>query len=214
MNNYQEPILMGITDQDQSIFFFRMKRIVKNLTPHYARSSLRHHRAFTLWVGKGLRFGPTINPIFTNQQSEYYWTSTTSVYDQRFAWGVSFYFGNVYHVDYDNNYVRCVKGGDSEISSYTDNRNGTVTDAKIGLVWQQGEPAYMTWPDALNYCENLELPAGSGIRDWRLPNIKELDSITDDAIYDPVNPIAINRNFFPNAAASIYWSSTTDVLSQ
>jgi hypothetical protein len=93
---------------------------------------------------------------------------------------------------------------------FTDNGNGTVTDTKSGLVWQQGEPGYMTWPEALNYCEALELPLGSGQSDWRLPNIKELESITDDTVYDPVNhPIAIDTNAFPNANASYYWSSTT-----
>ncbi len=31
---------------------------VNKRAPHHARRSLRHHRAFTLWVGKGLRFAP------------------------------------------------------------------------------------------------------------------------------------------------------------
>ena len=55
---------------------------------------------------------------------------------------------------------------------------------------------------ALSYCEGLPL---GGKTDWRLPNIKELESLTDDARYNP----AIDTNFFPNAYASYYWSSTT-----
>jgi RHS repeat-associated protein len=85
---------------------------------------------------------------------------------------------------------------------FTDNDNGTVTDSKTGLMWQQGEPGYMTWGSALSYCEGLPL---GGHSDWRLPNIKELESLTDDARYYP----AIDTNFFPNALASYYWSSTT-----
>lgn len=69
----------------------------------------------------------------------------------------------------------------------------------------------MTWASALSYCENLELPSGSGQTDWRLPNIKELESITDDTRFAP----AIDTSFFPgthNALLidlSTYWSSTT-----
>ena len=48
-----------------------------------------------------------------------------------------------------------------------------------------------------------------GNSDWRLPNIKELAFIADYTTYDP----AINTTFFPNANASIYWSSTPGVNS-
>ncbi len=85
---------------------------------------------------------------------------------------------------------------------FTDNGNGTVTDSRTGIIWQQGEPGYMTWDSALSYCEGLSL---GGNTDWRLPNIKELESITDDTRYNP----AIDTTFFPGAYASGYWSSTT-----
>src|SRR5208283_2194968 len=76
------------------------------------------------------------------------------------------------------------------------------------LTWQQGEIsteefANMTWYNALSYCEGLTLGGNS---DWRLPNIKELESITDYTTYDP----AINTTFFPDAQAYYYWSSTTN----
>jgi hypothetical protein len=87
--------------------------------------------------------------------------------------------------------------------SYTDNGNGTVTDNRTGLMWQQGEPGGMTLGNALSYCEGLSL---GGHSDWRLPNIRELESLTDDTRYYP----AIDTSFFPNAYASYYWSSTTD----
>jgi len=86
--------------------------------------------------------------------------------------------------------------------SFVDNEDGTVTDNATGLMWQQGEQGYMIWEQALNYCEGLNL---ANKTDWRLPNIKELESITDDTKYNP----AIDRAFFPNAYASDYWSSTT-----
>ena len=79
-----------------------------------------------------------------------------------------------------------------------------MTDNKTGLVWQQGEPGYMTWGPALSYCEGLSL---GGKTDWRLPNIKELESLTDNTRYNP----AIDTAFFPGAISSDYWSSTTSV---
>jgi len=162
--------------------------------------------------------GPTINPIFTGTpQNSAYWTSTDCKgypYDASgvsVAWIVYFNGGSVNGSGKTSSVanVRCVRGG-LPPSSFTNNGNGTVTDAKTGFAWEQGEPGYMVWPDALSYCENLELPSGSGQSDWRLPNIKELESITDDTIFDPDNhPIAIDTKAFPNANASNYWSSTS-----
>ena len=87
-------------------------------------------------------------------------------------------------------------------ATFSDNGNGTVTNSRAGLVWQQEEPGVMTWDTALTYCEGLSL---GGRNDWRLPNIKELESLTNDARYSP----AIDTTYFPNATASTYWSSTT-----
>jgi hypothetical protein len=87
---------------------------------------------------------------------------------------------------------------------FTDNSDGTVTDSHTGLMWQQGEAGSMNWESAITYCEGTSL---AEYTDWRLPNIKELRSIVDDSLYDP----SIDTNYFPNAYASYYWSSTTDV---
>jgi len=85
---------------------------------------------------------------------------------------------------------------------FTDNGDGTVTDSNTGLMWQQAEAGSMIWEDAITYSEDLSL---AGYNDWRLPNIKELRSIIDDSLYNP----AIETNYFPDAHASSYWSSTT-----
>lgn len=63
------------------------------------------------------------------------------------------------------------------VPSYIDNGDGTVTDNVTGLIWAQdlSEKA-MSWEEAGEYCENLEL---GGYDDWRLPSIKELWSIRD-----------------------------------
>ena len=61
------------------------------------------------------------------------------------------------------------------VPNYTDNSNGTVTDNVTDLVWAQDvSEASMTWEEAIEYCENLEL---GGYDDWRLPTVKELWSL-------------------------------------
>ncbi len=85
---------------------------------------------------------------------------------------------------------------------YTAN-NGTVTDNDTGLIWQQqdGSSQGRNWEGAIAYCEGLSL---ANQTDWRLPNIKELESITDDSrAYPAIDPI------FTGAFVSDYWSSTT-----
>jgi hypothetical protein len=96
-----------------------------------------------------------------------------------------------------------VRGGQTSSPSFADNGNGIVTDNRTGLMWQQGEAGTMTWDSALSYCEGRSL---GGKSDWRLPNIKELESIADDTKANP----AIDTTFFPNVMSSNYWSSTTD----
>lgn len=97
-------------------------------------------------------------------------------------------------------YVRCVKGQQLTVS-FTDNGDGTVTDNTTGLMWQkQDDGTWQTWEQVLTFCEGMNLATFS---DWRLPNIKELVSITDlhhPTYFDPV---------FTGSKASPYWSSTT-----
>jgi hypothetical protein len=58
----------------------------------------------------------------------------------------------------------------------------------------------LPWCNALNFCLNLGL---AGHNDWRLPNVRELESIVD---YGRVNP-AIAPVF--SSLSGRYWSSTS-----
>ena len=81
--------------------------------------------------------------------------------------------------------------------------NDTFVDSSTGLIWQDNRDAKTigkTWKDAREYCQNLSL---AGYSDWRLPTIKELQSIVDISKYDP----AI-KNGFKNIASDDYWSSS------
>jgi fibronectin type 3 domain-containing protein len=148
--------------------------------------------------------GPMImTTYFPKTWSAWYWSSTTDAGNPDQAWYVDFYNGDVgvYDKDYPD-HVRCVRGGQPSSPDFADNGNGTVTDYRTGFMWQKGEAGSMTWSSALSYCEGLNL---GGHSDWRLPNIKELESITDDTTYNP----AIDTTFFPGVMWN-YWSSTTD----
>lgn len=90
------------------------------------------------------------------------------------------------------------------LAAYIPNGDGTVTDTRTRLVWQQDDDAEgagaMSWKSALAYCENLSL---AGKDDWRLPNRIEIDSIVDNTRSNP----AIDPAF--SALSMKYWTSTT-----
>jgi len=82
-----------------------------------------------------------------------------------------------------------------------DSLNGTVTDHKTGLIWQQADDGITrTWSEAETYCNGLALGV---YQDWRLPRIKGLLSIVDYSRFDP----AIYPAFDCRSAS--YWSSST-----
>lgn len=99
-------------------------------------------------------------------------------------------------------------------------RNGTVTHKLTGLVWMRcalgqkwngktctGIPAAYDWQQALQAVAAFNAGAGfAGYADWRLPNIKELDSIVEVQCSMP----SINLHVFPGTPASRFWSGTFD----
>ncbi|USD67781.1 DUF1566 domain-containing protein [Vibrio sp. SCSIO 43136] len=119
-------------------------------------------------------------------------------------------------------YVMPVRGNtDYGINKFVANSNDTITDHATGLTWQQSDSAKaMDFPTALAFCENLTL-AGSDA--WRLPNVKELQSIvdysrspdtTDSAAIDPLFNATAITNEAGNKDYANYWSSTTHLNTQ
>jgi hypothetical protein len=114
-------------------------------------------------------------------------------------------------------YVLYVRGNTAYgLNQFSDSRNGTITDSATGLTWMQSDSgAGMNWESALSYCENLDL---AGAADWRLPNVKELQSIVDytrspdttqSAAIDPLFSVTAITNEAGETDYPFYWSSTT-----
>ena len=95
------------------------------------------------------------------------------------------------------------------LSTFTSWSNGgsTLVDNATGLVWQRcavgqswtgstcsGTASTATWAAAVSGA-----PAG-----WRLPNVKELESMVERRCYTP----ALDGSAFPGAPSVQFWSST------
>ena len=80
-----------------------------------------------------------------------------------------------------------------------------VTDRLTGLMWVRApDSSPMAWGASLAYANGLTL---CGFSDWRLPNIRELESLVNSAA---TNPAAfLNTHGFANVQASGYWSSSS-----
>jgi formylglycine-generating enzyme required for sulfatase activity len=158
---------------------------------------------------------PAMNTIyFTKTTAEYWWTSETRADDVTRVWLVNAGGGIGAHLKTETIsaggtryvHVRAVRNPYSttfSISHFTDNGNGTITDNYTGLTWQKIQSTTtMTWEEALVYCSTFSL---GGKTDWRLPNIKELQSLNDVKLSKP----SFNKTYFTNILAGNYWSSTT-----
>jgi hypothetical protein len=96
-----------------------------------------------------------------------------------------------------------VTAGAPNLESYTDNKDGTVTDNLTGLMWQQTVPTgKYTWSQAVAFCPTLKL---AGHSDWRLPSRIELVSIVDFGVSSGAT---INATYFPSTPTSSFWSSS------
>ncbi len=65
-------------------------------------------------------------------------------------------------------------------NDFKDNGNGTVTDHKTGLTWQQsGSDASMQYKDIDDYIRKLNRKGLGGYNDWGMPTLEELASLLE-----------------------------------
>jgi Protein of unknown function (DUF1566) len=114
--------------------------------------------------------------------------------------------------------------GDLPALSYTDNGDGTITDNNTLLMWEKkvaggnsdrtcltdlhGVDSECTWAEATGaWIAAINAAGLGGYTDWRVPNVKELQSIVD---YSKPFPGPTVASSFPGVTgADDYWSSTT-----
>jgi len=98
-------------------------------------------------------------------------------------------------------------GVPSPTPRFIDNGDGTATDRLIGLTWtKDGSLYFIHWSDALSACNAYSVGT---LDDWRMPNIRELQSLLD---YEQSNPMLPVGHPFINIQMGgfYYWSSTTN----
>ena len=161
------------------------------------------------------RLNPAMNTsYFPKTLAEYWWTGEIRADDATKVWAVNAGGGIGAHPKTEtksaggtfNFHVRAVRNPFSTTFStphFTDNGNGSVTDNFTGLIWQKVQAtSTMTWEEALAYSKTVTL---AGKSDWRLPNIKELQSLNDPKLTNP----SFNKTYFPNIVSGNFWSSTS-----
>lgn len=101
--------------------------------------------------------------------------------------------------------------------------DGTVTDHTTGLVWDRcplgrsganRETGCMTacsWQEAIQAVQVANASRHKGHGDWRLPDVRELQSLVDKSLPGPgqVGTVpSIDATAFPGTPSSGFWSST------
>lgn len=108
---------------------------------------------------------------------------------------------------------------------FTGNSDGTVTDNLTGLIWLKDADCFgaRDWNTALSDCNDLAnglcgLSDGSSAGEWRLPNVKELQSLIDFAYDDLALSNAAGTgpwtsgDAFTNVWSGNYWSGTSTAV--
>lgn len=110
--------------------------------------------------------------------------------------------------------------------SYEDNGDGTITDIVTGLIWEKlskdgsihDVDTFYPWSEAITVkISNLNTNRFAGHDDWRLPNRRELESLTNAGRFAPaVDPVFNALCTSPCSVttcsctqADAYWTSTS-----
>ncbi|GAB5380476.1 MAG: hypothetical protein Alis3KO_26160 [Aliiglaciecola sp.] len=105
-------------------------------------------------------------------------------------------------------------------ANFINNGDGTITDITSGLMWMQcslgqifsngsctGDAQTFNWQEALQAAHGYQFASLDG---WRLPNVKELSSLTERQCVRP----SINETLFPSTPSDDFWSSTPSLADQ
>lgn len=116
--------------------------------------------------------------------------------------------------------VKFVRGNpEYGINIFKDNGDGTITDSATGLMWQQDDSKTgYNWKEALAFVQTKNSENYLGYNDWRLPNVKELQSLLDYSKSPATDGTAAIDDLFVCTEITVeddskdfpfYWSGTT-----
>jgi PKD repeat protein len=160
-----------------------------------------------------------------------YWSSTeyggTTMGGNATVFGVNFADGRIKGYPRDigpggtaTQFCRYVRGNPAyAFNNFTNHDDGTITDQATWLMWAQADSGTgLNWSNALAWVQARNAAGYLGYHDWRLPDVKELQSLVDySRSPDTTASAAINPQFSStsliNEAGQLdwpaYWSSTT-----
>lgn len=160
------------------------------------------------------KFNNAVFSVFTNISVAHdYWTSTVEQNSGTDMVSIELVGPTIVTEDpaSGNLYAICVRGDAFPARSFTrDPSFDIVIDGNTGLQWQDdADPGIVTQTDAVAACAILTL---GGHTDWRMPNARELLTITDMGNhYNPVYDNAAFTNY--RASDDLHWSSTVTPFS-
>jgi hypothetical protein len=111
-------------------------------------------------------------------------------------------------------------GRPAATARFLDNADGTVTDKESKLMWMRcsagqawapemgrckGEVDRLSWAAAQSLASDVNRRGSFFFSDWRVPQLRELATITERACANP----RVNLAVFPGTEAGDYWSATS-----
>jgi hypothetical protein len=151
---------------------------------------------------------------FTKTGAEYWWTADKQKNDANKIWVTNAGGGIGNHLKSEtisaggskSYHARAVRNTYPKVQiaeRFLKFNNDVVIDQLTNLMWHVKPSATaLDWESALT---NAESASVGGYTDWRLPNIKELQSLQDINLLQP----CVNTTVFPAIGIKKYWSSTT-----
>jgi hypothetical protein len=151
---------------------------------------------------------------FINVFNGYYWTRTESGRLPDQAWYVHLGGGKVYRGMKHGSYMVWPVSGRFVAHAFMENRFVACKDSYYDCVtrrhWYAGNQlngGAISWKEAFRAVEKLNETPQADHGTWRLPNIRELESLVDDGNHSP----AFADGFYINNVKDGYWSSTTSL---
>jgi hypothetical protein len=168
----------------------------------------------------GLLSHQRVNPAlgqghpFLNVFPGYYWTATTCARLPAEAWYIHLGGARVYRGMKSGACLVWPVAGARRVTGVGDPRfrinDGILQDLWTGLCWTpttRDGCATVSWEGALQAAAAVNAAARGGRRRWRLPNIRELESLVDLTRHSPALPAGHGFEDVPDGC----WSSTTSV---